>query len=62
MPGYVKAYWDAQWWVFLHWSVPVICVALVLAAVYAIAQYREDNHIGEKPFGDGLSISDHKEE
>jgi hypothetical protein len=32
-PASVQQYFDAQWWMFVHWSMPLILIGIVVAGV-----------------------------
>lgn len=33
IPANVQAYWDARWWVFIHFGAPLAILAMVIASV-----------------------------
>lgn len=41
-PESVTQYLDAQWWMFLHWGLPLIGLALLLAAAVLLVKAFQD--------------------
>jgi len=36
IPENVRQYWAAQWWIFVHFGLPALCVVLVLEFGYVL--------------------------
>ena len=43
IPANVQNYYDAQWWIFIHWGIPFAVVAVVVIAAIAWLQDKYDD-------------------
>ena len=47
-PQYVQQYTDAQFWLFLHYGLPVLIVIGLIYAITAWYQYLDDIHVNDE--------------
>lgn len=43
VPTYVQNYWDAEWWMFLRFTVPVSMIAVIVAGLFLYLKDRYED-------------------